>query len=94
MNKSFKNTYRFGMLVFVISTLLIGLIFSALFRSCNQKSVINVNVMDEKKTVHDTCYMTREITKVIRDTVKIPVKPIVKPQVKQTVKPNIDTLPK
>lgn len=94
MNKSFKNTYRFGMLVFVSSTLFISLIFGALFRSCNSESIVNVNVMDDKKSIHDTLYMEKEITKVIRDTVRIPIKTEVVPQVKPLVKPQVKTQPK
>ncbi len=93
MNKSFKNTYRLGMLVFVITTLFTSLIFGVLFRSCSSESVVNVNVMDHKKeSVHDTFYMDREVTRVIRDTVRVSVKPVVTPTVKPVVKPMV--LPK
>ena len=95
MNKSFKNTYRFGMLVFIITTLFTSIIFGALFRSCNSDSVVNVNVVDSKKeSVHDTFYMDREIQKIIRDTVIIQPKPVVKPVVKPTVLPKTDTVSK
>jgi len=91
MNKSFKNTYRLGMLVFIITTLFASMIFGALFRSCNSEPVVNVNVMDNKKeSVHDTFYMDREVTKVIRDTVRIPIRPVTKP----TVLPKTDTVSK
>lgn len=93
MNKSFKNTYRLGMLVFVITTLFTSMVFGALFRSCNSEPVVNVNVMDNKKeSVHDTFYMDREVTKVIRDTVRVSVKPVVTPTVKPVTKPTV--LPK
>ncbi len=93
MNKSFKNTYRLGMLVFVITTLFTSIIFGVLFRSCSSESVVNVNVMDHKKeSVHDTFYMDREVTRVIRDTVRVSVKPVVTPTVKPVVKPMV--LPK
>ena len=95
MNKSFKNTYRLGMLVFIITTLFASMIFGALFRSCNSDSVVNVNVVDSKKeSVHDTVYMDREIPKIIRDTVIIQPKPVVKPIVKPTVLPKTDTVSK
>lgn len=95
MNKSFKNTYRLGMLVFVITTLFTSMIFGALFRSCNSDSVVNVNVVDSKKeSVHDTFYMDREVQKIIRDTVIIQPKPVVKPVVKSTVLPKTDTVSK
>lgn len=93
MNKSFKNTYRLGMLVFVITTLFTSMIFGVLFRSCSSEPVVNVNVMDNKKeSVHDTFYMDREVTRVIRDTVRVSVKPVVTPTVKPVVKPTV--LPK
>ena len=93
MNKSFKNTYRLGMLVFVITTLFTSMIFGVLFRSCSSEPVVNVNVMDHKKeSVHDTFYMDREVTRVIRDTVRVSVKPVVIPTVKPVVKPTV--LPK
>lgn len=93
MNKSFKNTYRLGMLVFVITTLFTSMIFGVLFRSCSSEPVVNVNVMDHKKeSVHDTFYMDREVTRVIRDTVRVSVKPVVTPTVKPVVKPTV--LPK
>jgi hypothetical protein len=95
MNKSFKNTYRLGMLVFIITTLFTSVIFGALFRSCSSESVVNVNVMGHKKeSVHDTLYMDREVPKVIHDTIRIPIKPIVKPVVKPTVLPKTDTVSK
>ena len=99
MNKSFKNTYRLGMLVFVITTLFTSMIFGVLFRSCSSEPVVNVNVMDNKKeSVHDTFYMDREVTRVIRDTVRVSVKPVVtttvKPVVKPTVLPKTDTASK
>jgi hypothetical protein len=99
MNKSFKNTYRFGMLTFIIATLFTSMIFGALFRSCNSDSVVNVNLVDGKKeSVHDTFYMDREVTRVIRDTVRIQIKPVVTPVVKPVVKPMVlpktDTLSK
>ena len=95
MNKSFKNTYRLGMLVFVITTLFTSMIFGALFRSCNSDSVVNVNVVgDKKESVHDTFYMDREVQKIIRDTVIIQPKPVVKPVVKPTVLPKTDTVSK
>jgi hypothetical protein len=93
MNKSFKNTYRLGMLTFVIATLFTSIIFGAFFRSCNSDSVVNVNLVDSKKeSVHDTFYMDREVTRVIRDTVRIQIKPVVTPVVKPVVKPMV--LPK
>lgn len=93
MNKSFKNTYRLGMLVFVITTLFTSIIFGVLFRSCSSESIVNVNVMDHKKeSVHDTFYTDREVTRVIRDTVRISVKPVLTPTVKPVVKPTV--LPK
>lgn len=93
MNKSFKNTYRLGMLVFIITTLFASMIFGAFFRSCNSESVVNVNVMDNKKdAVHDTLYLDKEVVKVIRDTVRVSVKPVVTPTVKPVVKPTV--LPK
>lgn len=94
MNKSFKNTYRFGMLIFTMTTLISSLIFGALFRSCNRESIVNVNVMDGKKSTQDTLYVEREVTKVIRDTVMIPVKPSVKQIVKPTITLKKDTLEK
>ena len=99
MNKSFKNTYRLGMLVFIITTLFASIIFGAMFRSCSSEPVVNVNVMDRKnESVHDTFYMDREVTRVIRDTVRIQVKPVatptVKPVVKPTVLPKTDTVSK
>ena len=95
MNKSFKNTYRLGMLVFIITTLFASIIFGAMFRSCSSEPVVNVNVMDRKnESVHDTFYMDREVTRVIRDTVRIQIKPVVKPVVKPTVLPKTDTLSK
>lgn len=91
MNKSFKNTYRLGMLVFIITTLFTSVIFGALFRSCSSESVVNVNVMGNKKeTAHDTLYMDSEVPKVIHDTIRIPIKPIVK----TTVSPKTDTVSK
>jgi hypothetical protein len=91
MNKSFKNTYRLGMLTFIIATLFTSIIFGALFRSCNSDSVVNVNLVDSKKeSVHDTFYMDREVTRVIRDTVRIQIKPVVK----QMVLPKTDTVSK
>jgi hypothetical protein len=93
MNKSFKNTYRLGMLVFIITTLFASIIFGAMFRSCSSEPVVNVNVMDRKnESVHDTFYMDREVTRVIRDTVRIQIKPVVIPTVKPVVKPTV--LPK
>lgn len=93
MNKSFKNTYRLGMLVFIVTTLFASMIFGAFFRSCNSESVVNVNVMDNKKdAVHDTLYLDKEVVKVIRDTVRVSVKPVVTPTVKPVVKPTV--LPK
>ena len=93
MNKSFKNTYRLGMLVFIITTLFASMIFGIFFRSCNSESVVNVNVMDNKKdAVHDTLYVDKEVVKVIRDTVRVSVKPVVTPTVKPVVKPTV--LPK
>ena len=95
MNKSFKNTYRLGMLVFIITTLFASIIFGAMFRSCSSEPVVNVNVMDRKnESVHDTFYMDRDVTRVIRDTVRIQSKPVVKPVVKPTVLPKTDTLSK
>ena len=95
MNKSFKNTYRLGMLVFTITTLFASIIFGAMFRSCSSEPVVNVNVMDHKKeSVHDTFYMDREVTRVIRDTVRIQIKPVVKPVVKPMVLPKTDTVSK
>jgi hypothetical protein len=91
MNKSFKNTYRLGMLTFIIATLFTSIIFGALFRSCNSDSVVNVNLVDSKtESVHDTFYMDREVTRVIRDTVRIQIKPVVK----QMVLPKTDTVSK
>lgn len=91
MNKSFKNTYRLGMLVFIITTLFASMIFGIFFRSCNSESVVNVNVMDNKKdAVHDTLYVDKEVVKVIRDTVRIPVRPVTKP----TILPKTDTVSK
>ena len=90
MNKSFKNTYRLGMLVFIITTLFASIIFGAMFRSCSSEPVVNVNVMDRKnESVHDTFYMDREVTIVIRDTVRIQIKPVVIPTVKPVVKPTV-----
>jgi hypothetical protein len=90
MNKSFKNTYRLGMLVFIITTLFASIIFGAMFRSCSSEPVVNVNVMDRKnESVHDTFYMDREVTRVIRDTVRIQIKPVVIPTVKPVVKPTV-----
>ena len=90
MNKSFKNTYRLGMLVFIITTLFASIIFGAMFRSCSSEPVVNVNVMDRKnESVHDTFYMDREVTRVIRDTVRIQLKPVVIPTVKPVVKPTV-----
>ena len=90
MNKSFKNTYRLGMLVFIITTLFASIIFGAMFRSCSSEPVVNVNVMDRKnESVHDTFYMDREVTRVIRDTVRIQIKPVVIPTVKLVVKPTV-----
>lgn len=90
MNKSFKNTYRLGMLVFIITTLFTSIIFGAMFRSCSSEPVVNVNVMDRKnESVHDTFYMDREVTRVIRDTVRIQIKPVVIPTVKPVVKPTV-----
>jgi hypothetical protein len=88
MNKSFKNTYRLGLLVFVITTLFASMIFGAFFKSCNSERVVNVNVMDQQKeSIHDTVFMNREVVKVIRDTVKVMVKPVLK----QMVAPKPDT---
>ena len=90
MNKSFKNTYRLGMLVFIITTLFASIIFGSMFRSCSSEPVVNVNVMDRKnESVHDTFYMDREVTRVIRDTVRIQIKPVVIPTVKPVVKPTV-----
>lgn len=90
MNKSFKNTYRLGMLVFIITTLFASIIFGLMFRSCSSEPVVNVNVMDRKnESVHDTFYMDREVTRVIRDTVRIQIKPVVIPTVKPVVKPTV-----
>mgnify|MGYP000070404560 CR=1 FL=1 len=91
MNKSFKNTYRLGLLTFIIATLFTSIIFGAFFRSCSSDSVVNVNLVDSKKeSVHDTFYMDRDVTRVIRDTVRIQIKPVVKP----VVLPKTDTVSK
>ena len=71
---SLKSAYRFGGTVFIVSVLIMSLIFGLFFRSCNKSdNVVNVNLPENVSREKDTIFIERAVEKLVHDTIKIPV---------------------
>jgi hypothetical protein len=87
---SLKSAYRFGGTIFVLSVLIMSLIFGLFFRSCsNSDNVVNVHVTESKEKPRDTVFIEKIVQTRFRDTIRIPV--MYKSPVITTVIPNKDT---
>ena len=71
----FKSAYRFGGTVFVLSVLVMSLIFGGIFKGCSTDNVVTVNLTDNKEKTKDTIYLEKLVEKKVRDTVKVYVQP-------------------
>lgn len=71
---SLKSAYRFGGTIFIVSVLIMSLIFGLFFRSCSKSdNVVNVNLPENRNPQKDTIFIERSVEKIVRDTVRIPV---------------------
>jgi len=71
----FKSSYRFGGTVFVLSVLVMSLIFGGIFKGCSTDNVVTVNLTDHKEKTGDTVVVEKIIEKKVRDTVRVYVQP-------------------
>lgn len=68
---SLKSAYRFGGTVFIVSVLIMSLIFGLFFRSCSKSdNVVNVNLPENVNPQKDTVFIERLVEKVVHDTIK------------------------
>lgn len=68
---SLKSAYRFGGTVFIVSVLIMSLIFGLFFRSCSKSdNVVNVNLPENVNPQKDTVFIERSVEKVVHDTIK------------------------
>lgn len=68
---SLKSAYRFGGTVFIVSVLIMSLIFGLFFRSCSKSdNVVNVNLPENVSREKDTVFIERSVEKLVHDTIK------------------------